>query len=55
MRPLLESKKDKNEEDEKKIRQIQQETERLVTVRQQAQQIVNRASLGEKILKYYFT
>jgi hypothetical protein len=50
----LEAKKDKTEEDEKKIRQIQQETQRLAMRQQQAQQIVNRASLGEKILKCYF-
>lgn len=51
----LEAKKDKTAEDEKKIRQIQQKAEQLADYQRQAQQAANHASLGEKILKCYFT
>ena len=50
----VESKKEKTAEDEKKIRQLRQNTERLALQQQQAQQLVQKASLGEKILKCYF-
>lgn len=50
----LEAKKEKSEEDEKKIRQIQKQTEELANQRQQAERLANRMSLGEKILKGYF-
>lgn len=50
----LEAKKEKTAEDEKRIRQIRKESERLSRQQQEVQQMVNRASLGEKILKCYF-
>ena len=50
----LEAKKDKDEDDEKKIRQIQQDTQRLVNQQEQAIKIANYTSLGEKILTGFF-
>lgn len=50
----LEAKGEKTAEDEKKIKELKKNTERLAMQQQQAQQLVQKASLGEKILKCYF-
>lgn len=50
----LEAKGEKTAEDEKKIKELKKNTERLAIQQQQAQQLVQKASLGEKILKCYF-
>lgn len=50
----LELNPNKKEEDEKKIRQIQKDTEALEQKQQQLKAFQNHVGLGEKILKAYF-
>ena len=50
----LEAKSEKTAEDKKMVLQLRKKTERLAMQQQQAQQLVQKVSLGEKILKCYF-
>ncbi len=51
----LEKKKNKTEEESKQVKELREEAERLREQQEQARNITKKLSLGEKIVKLYFT